>query len=290
MYDRGWEPEGLTGFARAVEELGVEELWVVEDLGWAGAMSSVGAALAATGRLRLGIGIAPAPLRNPVLLAMELAALARMFPGRVTAGIGHGVAEWMAQVGSAPTSTMARLEETVTAVRGLLRGEEVTLHGREVRLDAVRLVHPPRVVPPVVVGAVGPRTLALSGRIADGTVMDEGHGPEEVAAALAHIGKGRADRTDADRADADRASSGLNVLTFLCVDEDPAALPRALAVQAPWLTGPLDAVHAAAGTAAQAAATVRELWAAGVDTVVLRPLGPEPLAQLAAVHEQLAGG
>ena len=285
MYDRDWEPEGLIGFAQAVEALGVAELWVVEDLGWAGAMSSVGAALAATERLRLAIGIAPAPLRNPVLLAMELAALARMFPGRVTAGIGHGVAEWMAQVGAAPTSTMARLEETVTAVRALLRGEEVTLHGREVQLEAVKLVHPPQVVPPVAIGAVGPRTLALSGRIADGTVMDEGHGPDDVAAALARIGKGRADSTDSDW-----ASAGLNVLTFLCVDEDPAALARALAVQAPWVPEPRDAVHAATGTAAEAAATVRELWAAGVDTVVLRPLGPEPLAQLAAVRTQLAAG
>src|SRR5690348_9574786 len=95
MYDRDWAPEGLLPFARDVEALGVDDLWVVEDLGWTGSIASAAAALAVTERLRVGIGITPAPLRSPALLAMELGALARMFPGRLTAGVGHGVREWM---------------------------------------------------------------------------------------------------------------------------------------------------------------------------------------------------
>ena len=117
MYDRSLPPEGLVEFARAAERLGVDDLWVVEDLGWAGGVSSATLALSATERLRVGIGIAPAPFRNPALLAMELATVARVFPGRLVAGIGHGLPEWMAQVGAASPTKLALLEETLVAVR-----------------------------------------------------------------------------------------------------------------------------------------------------------------------------
>lgn len=284
MYDRASVPEGLPGFARAAEALGVDDLWVVEDLEWAGSVASAAAALAVTERLRVGIGIAPAPLRNPALLAMELAALARMFPDRLTAGIGHGVAEWMAKVGAAPRSPLALLEETVTAVRGLLRGEEVTVDGREVRLDAVRLVHPPTVVPPVIAGVVRPRSLELAGRVADGTLIAEGHGPDDLAAALAHIAKGRAEAVVP-------TPHSLTVFTFLCVEDDPERLRATLAPvigpQAEWMGRPAAEMFAAAGPAATAATRVRELWAAGADTVVLRPVGPDPLRQLEAAVSAL---
>ncbi len=130
MFDRDQRPEELRDFAREVESLGADDLWVVEDLAWAGAVSSATLALTATDRLRVGIGIMPAPLRNPALLAMELATLARVFPDRLVAGIGHGVPAWMAQVGAANPARLALLEETVTAVRTLLRGRTAHVDGR----------------------------------------------------------------------------------------------------------------------------------------------------------------
>ena len=54
-------------------------------------IASATAALAWTSRIRVGIGLLPVPLRNVALTAMELATLERMFPGRLIAGIGHGV-------------------------------------------------------------------------------------------------------------------------------------------------------------------------------------------------------
>ncbi|MET0422574.1 MAG: LLM class flavin-dependent oxidoreductase, partial [Actinoplanes sp.] len=157
MFDRDRAPEELTGFAAALEELGADDLWVVEDLGWAGGISAAALALAATERLRVGIGIAPVALRNPALLAMELANLARVHEGRLVAGVGHGVTEWMRKVGAHTTGKLALLEETIVAVRGLLAGESVTLHGREVTVDDVALTFPPRVAPPLVTGVVRPR-------------------------------------------------------------------------------------------------------------------------------------
>src|SRR5690242_19413045 len=161
MFERDRAPEELTGYASAVEQMGAADLWLVEDLGWGGSISATALALAATSTLRVGIGIAPVALRNPALLAMELAMQVRVHPGRVVAGVGHGVPEWMRQVGAETPRKLALLEETVVAVRGLLAGETVTMHGKEVTVDGLSLVHPPTAVPPIVTGVVRPRSLEL---------------------------------------------------------------------------------------------------------------------------------
>ncbi|MEU6380372.1 LLM class flavin-dependent oxidoreductase [Streptomyces sp. NPDC046909] len=281
MYDRDWAPEDLPAFARRAEELGADDLWVVEDLSWNGGVSAAAVALGATERLRVGIGIAPAPLRSPALLAMELATLARVFPGRLVAGIGHGVREWMEQVGVAPRSPLALLEETITAVRALLHGERVTLDGREVRIDGVELVHPPAEPPPLVAGVVKPRSLELSGRIADGTLIAEGHGPRDLEHIRTLLAKGGAGD------DPSLSNHSLNVFAFACVDDDPDAVARTLHPHTEghgaWLGRPQEEVFTVSGSAAEAAAGIGALGASGADTVVLRFTGPEPLRQLEAV-------
>ncbi|MER6088985.1 LLM class flavin-dependent oxidoreductase [Streptomyces bluensis] len=280
MYDRDWAPEGLPGFAREVEALGADDLWVVEDLGWPGGVSAASVALAATERLRVGIGIMPAPLRSPALLAMEVATLARVFPGRLVAGIGHGVPEWMASVGVAARSPLALLEETISSVRALLRGERVELDGREVRLDGVELVHPPAEPPPLVAGVVRPRSLELSGRVADGTLIAEGHGPRDLESARALIDKGGA-----------AADHTLTVFAFCCVGDDADQVTRALRPhvegQGAWLGRPAEQVFTVSGTAVETAGQVRELADAGAGTVVLRMAGPEPVRQLGSILKAL---
>lgn len=278
MYDRDWAPEGLPEFARRAEALGVDDLWVVEDLGWNGGVTAAAVALGATERLRVGLGIAPAPLRSPALLAMEVATLARVFPGRLVAGIGHGVREWMAQVGVAPRSPLALLEETITSVRALLRGERVELTGREVRLDGVKLVHPPTEVPPVVAGVVRPRSLELSGRVADGTLIAEGHGPRDLEHTRELTAKGGA-----------KADHTLTVFSFACVGDDPDEVARALHPRTEshgaWLGRPQEEVFTVSGDVAQATDAVRALATAGADTVVLRFVGENPQRQMEAVLE-----
>lgn len=280
MYDRDWAPEGLPGFARQAEALGVDDLWVVEDLGWNGGVSAAAVALGATERLRVGIGIAPAPLRSPALLAMELATLARVFPGRLVAGIGHGVREWMVSVGVAPRSPLALLEETITAVRALLRGERVELEGREVRLDSVQLVHPPAEPPPVVAGVVRARSLELSGRVADGTLIAEGHGPRDLENTRALTAKGGAG-----------PEHTLTVLAFCCVGDDPDEVAATLHPHTEghggWLGRPQEEVFTVSGSASEAAEDIGALSAAGAGTVVLRVVGAEPLRQLEAVLKAL---
>ncbi|MGW7483404.1 LLM class flavin-dependent oxidoreductase [Nonomuraea muscovyensis] len=272
MFDRDLPPESLVPFARELDGTAVSDLWVVEDLGWTGAISSAATALAVTSRLRVGIGITPAPLRNPMLLAMELANLARLHPGRLAAGIGHGVQGWMRQVGAAVPSPLALLEETITSVRALLRGETVTLHGRAVHLDGVSLVHPPAEPPPVLAGVVSPRSLALSGRVAQGTIIPEGLAPERVPPIVEQISAA--------------GEHELVAFTFLYVGDDAREVMRPAATgQAQFLGVTPEEVDMAAGSPEQAAARVRALWEAGVSTVAVRPMGPDPLSH---VHRLLS--
>ncbi len=192
MFRREQAPERLAAFARRVESLGFDELWVVEDCFYTGGIAQAATALAATDRLTVGLGIAPAVARNAAFLAMEFATLARMHPGRFHGGIGHGVAEWMDQIGETPPSWLAALEETTTAVRALLAGKDVTVSGKTVQLRDVELEHAPDVVPPVSLGVRGPKSLQLAGRCADGTILAENSAPAYVSWAREQIASGAA--------------------------------------------------------------------------------------------------
>ncbi|HEY4019308.1 MAG TPA: LLM class flavin-dependent oxidoreductase [Pseudonocardiaceae bacterium] len=280
MFDRDRPTTELPGFARELDATSVEDLWVVEDLSWAGSIATAATALAVTERLRVGIGVAPAPFRNPALLAMELAALAELHPNRLIAGIGHGGQGWMARVGAKVESPLTLLEETVVAARRLLAGETVTTEGRYVRISNVTLVHKPAVAPPVVTGVVRPKSLRLSGRVADGTVLAEGIGPDGIRAALAHIAEGRAER-------ADGAGHELIVFVDLVVNGSAEFVAEIRADRSDLYRAEPARMTVAAGSPDEVAATLAELWAAGTDTVVLRPRGTDPGGDVRAVLSAL---
>lgn len=252
--------------ARAADDAGLEELWLWEDCFRESGVASAAAALAWTKRLRVGVGLLPVPLRNVALTAMEVATLHRLFPNRVNIGVGHGVQEWMAQVGAAVESPMALLREYLTALRALLRGEQVTMDGRYVRLDAVALDWPPASTPAVFAGAVGPRSLRLSGEVADGTILTAGVPADEVRRArrLVDEGRVRGSRTDAHP-----------VIVYVHTATGPRAAERLEAERRRW---GYDSMHdiGVAGDA-QTVAEVVQRWAdAGADTVVLQPTPDDP--------------
>lgn len=99
------DPADLPGFAIRVEELGFDTLWVIEDCFLSGGLTMAATALAVTKSIGVGVGLLPVPLRNPAIMAMEIATLTRMHPGRFAATLGHGVAEWMQQIGAAGESS-----------------------------------------------------------------------------------------------------------------------------------------------------------------------------------------
>ncbi|HEY0813795.1 MAG TPA: LLM class flavin-dependent oxidoreductase [Pseudonocardia sp.] len=187
-------PERLHDVVSAAEAAGVAQLWLWEDSFFEGGIATAAAALAWTSRLRVGVGLLPVPLRNPALAAMEIATVARMFPGRFLPGLGHGVLEWMAQAGAAVASPMTLLREYTAAVTALLAGERVTAAGRYVTLDAVALDWAPPTPPPVLVGARGPKTVRLAGELADGLLLDSGATLDAVQAARALVDEVRGER------------------------------------------------------------------------------------------------
>lgn len=266
-------PEALPELARAVEDAGFDELWLWEDCFFAGGIATAATALAATSRLKVGLGIMPAPVRNAAFVAMEIAALARMHPGRFMPGFGHGVADWMRQIGAKPESQLTLLEETVVAVRSLLAGEEVHADGRYVKLDGVRLDQPPEQVPPILTGVRRERSLALSGRVADGTILSEPSTLSYIEWARERIAATRPHR--------------LTVFAWCNVDAGGAAARAALrplveerlsvgGPQAEHLgdTADIDALIGRAGvvgTPEECVASIRALGEAGADSVVLVP-------------------
>ncbi|MFE2608369.1 LLM class flavin-dependent oxidoreductase [Streptomyces mirabilis] len=259
-------PERLRAVARAADDAGLEELWLWEDCFLEGGISAAAAALAWTERVRVGVGLLPVPLRNVAVTAMEAATLHRMFPGRAILGVGHGVQDWMGQVGARAESPVTLLREHLDALRALLRGERVSTDGRYVKLDGVALDWPPATAPEVLAGAGGPRSLRLSGAAADGTVLTAATGPEGVRRARRLIDEGResAGRTDHHR-----------VVVYLHTATGPDAAARLRAEIEANGEDPLPE-HGVAGDAGAVAKAVQRLAEAGADTVVLQPTADEP--------------
>jgi len=99
-FDRSFPAGLVTEMARRLDEGGADQLWLIEDCFFTSGVSLAAAALSVTERLHVGLGILPAVARNPAVTAMEIATLCGLAPGRVLPGIGHGVQEWMAQMGA----------------------------------------------------------------------------------------------------------------------------------------------------------------------------------------------
>lgn len=175
--------------AERLEADGLDQLWLIEDCSFTTAPSLAATAFAVTDRLHVGVGILPAVARNAAITAMELATLAQLAPGRLLAGIGHGVQEWMEQIGARPASPVTALDEVVTTVKRLLAGEAVTLDGRYVRMRDVTLDAPPPTGPPLLAGVRGPKSLELTGRIADGLILADCAGPTHTRASIAQTGR-----------------------------------------------------------------------------------------------------
>ncbi|MGH9212987.1 MAG: LLM class flavin-dependent oxidoreductase [Acidimicrobiales bacterium] len=288
-FDRILPPTLVVDVARRLEAGGADRMWVIEDCFYTAGVSLASAALVTTERLGVGLGILPAVARNPAVTAMEIATLAGLAPDRLDAGIGHGVQDWMAQMGARTPSPVTTLEEVLVAVRRLLAGERVTMHGRYVHLDDVQLDQPPPSPPRLLAGVRGPKSLAMAGRAADGVVLAEPASPSYVRWARDqagnppgfHVAVFGALCIDADRATAyqrmapwiaerlDPPSAGFQVLPFfddLVARHKEQGNDGLVTMPSDWWTelGPI-------GTPDDAAAHIEALEAAGVDSIGLYP-------------------
>ena len=138
---------GIKAFARTVEELGFDSLFITDHLlaakrfytvNWLEPLTTLAVAAGATERVRLGTSILIMPLRNPVILAKELATLQFLSDNRVIlgAGVGWNDVEYEA-VGVHKSERGKRTDEMLDIMMPLLEGETVTYHGAYYDVDDV---------------------------------------------------------------------------------------------------------------------------------------------------------
>ncbi len=165
--------------ARRIEGAGVSAL-LLRDHFSAGAFgpqlapfSALGAAAAATERLRVGTMVLCNDFRHPAIVAHEAATLHELSGGRFELGLGAG---WYQPEYDAagiafdpPGQRIGRLEESLSVIRGLLDRRPVRHQGAAYRIDGLDLdVLPPgEGRPRLLVGGGGPRMLRLAARHAD---------------------------------------------------------------------------------------------------------------------------
>jgi alkanesulfonate monooxygenase SsuD/methylene tetrahydromethanopterin reductase-like flavin-dependent oxidoreductase (luciferase family) len=257
-----YPPEKLHPAAVEAERQGFDQLWLWEDCFKQSGLASAAAALAWTERIEVRVGLLPVPLRNVALLAMEAATLDRLFPGRFRPVVGHGVQDWMQQAGARSVAPLTLLREYVVALTRLLAGDVVTVQGRFVQLDAVRLDWPPVEPMGVMAGATGPRTLEAMGAVASGVLIDSGNSPEDLRDLLRLVHRGAADAGRPDLPEAAvyvHTALGDDAAARLAAHLGDAALDRGLA-----------------GSAQDVVEGIGRYADAGAASVVLRPLEDEP--------------
>lgn len=255
-------PTLLREFAEAADSVGLDDLWVWEDCFKEAGVSVATAMLAWTAQVRVGIGLMPVPLRNVAVTAMEVATIAGLFPGRFVPGIGHGVQNWMGQVGARVESPLTLLREYADALTRLLAGESVTVDGRYVKLNGVTLGWPPSSPPPVMIGGEGPKTLALAATSGAGTMLTSALTEHEIGSSIAVVREANDD-------------AGHEIIAHLMVTRGPDAARLLAEELAQWPEGRQQA-GIAASDPADVASAIGRLGRAGVTTVLIHGVGAEP--------------
>jgi probable F420-dependent oxidoreductase len=115
-------------------------------------------------RLRLGTCVTNPGTREPSVTASLLAELDEISDGRMDLGIGRG--DSARRVLGKPPITMAHTEEAIRVIRALVAGESIEYEGTELNFPWTR-----GWMLPVWVAGYGPMAIAMTGRVADGIIL-----------------------------------------------------------------------------------------------------------------------
>src|SRR5213593_2062260 len=168
-----WEQAAT--YVTEAERLGVDFVWSHESWGL-DAATPLAFMAARTSRIRLGSGIMQAGTRTPALIAMTALSLASMSNGRFRLGLGVSgpqvIEGWHGVRFDRP---VRRLRETVEIVRRAAAGERLSYKGEVYELPlpggegkALRVAAKPRAGIPIYLATLSPRSLEMTGEIADG--------------------------------------------------------------------------------------------------------------------------
>lgn len=227
-----------------------------------------------TRRMKFGPSVLVLPLRQPVLLAKEVATVDFLSNGRMLLAIGVGAddeREWQA-CGVPKHERGGRADEAIILMRRLWTEERVTFRGRYFQTEEVALLPKPIQQPvPIWIGGHTEAALRRTGTLGDGW-LPSFVTPEEFAEGLATIHRYEREAT--------RQIEDDHFGTFLLYHV-ASSRAEARALAAPHLLRPariretsLDKPYYALGTAADVRAAVEQYLAVGATKFVMRPVGP----------------
>ncbi len=157
--------ERTVALTRQAEAAGFEYGWLFDShVLWRDPYPLLTLMAQATTRMRLGTCVTNPATREPSVTASLLAVLDELSGGRMDLGIGRGDSARRV-LGKAPT-TMKDLEQAVHVIRDLVEGRAVEYEGAELQLPWTGRWHLP-----VWIAGYGPMALAMTGRIADGVIL-----------------------------------------------------------------------------------------------------------------------
>ena len=157
--------ERTVDLTRRAEAAGFEYGWVFDShVLWREPYVLLTLMAQATERMRLGTCVTNPATREPSVTASSLAVLDELSGGRMDLGIGRG--DSARRVLGKPPTTMATLEEAIVAIKGLVEGRAVEYEGAELHMPWTG-----NWTLPVWVAGYGPMALAMTGRVADGVIL-----------------------------------------------------------------------------------------------------------------------
>jgi 5,10-methylenetetrahydromethanopterin reductase len=326
----GLAPAACIELAVAAERSGFSAIWFAENPFQRGVLPAVAACLIKTAHITIGIGVFNPYNRHPTLIAMEMAALDELAPGRTRLGIGSGIGRQVVRMGLDYGKPLGAVRDAIAIVRPLLRGETVTHQGRVFSADGVKLDFPPPTRDyPILMAAMGDQALRLSGDISDGLMISNMCPPGYTARAIALMRAGAAkaghaapptivqyvpcvaqrDRAAARAAvkptigamlaaywamyEAMPAARAAMIADSLIPEPDFLAAISRLAAGAP-ATDALDDrfvdAYGIAGTAEDCLAAATRYGALGVTDLTVTFVGPQPAEDMAYLGAALGGG
>jgi probable F420-dependent oxidoreductase len=157
--------EATLDLARLGEDVGFDYLWLFDShVLWREPYALLALIAEHTQRLRLGTCVTNPGTREPSVTASALATLDELSGGRMDLGIGRG--DSARRVLGKPPITLAHTEEAIHVIRELVEGRPVMYEGAELQLPwtgSWKL--------PVWVAGYGPMALSMTGRVADGVIL-----------------------------------------------------------------------------------------------------------------------
>lgn len=176
--------------ARRAEAVGSSSFWIAEHLGYREAfVTATAISLGTFSGNVIPTAISPY-VRHPMPMAMALASLAELVPGRVAVAVGVGNPMFLRESGLEAEKPIEAMRDYVRALRALISAEPVQQEGRTFKLAGARVAFKTELPIPIYIAAMGPQMLALTGRIGDGVVLSAGLSTASVKRALAAVEEG----------------------------------------------------------------------------------------------------